>query len=65
MTRHAMNGFMNEYQAIRAAASLNVLHLDIALDSNPLLYKLPEETLQEDETLLTLYDLALTRNEEH
>ena len=27
--------------------------------------KLPEETLQEDEKLLTLYDLALTRTEEH
>ena len=26
--------------------------------------KLPEETLQEDEKLLTLYDLALTRTEE-
>jgi len=25
--------------------------------------KLPEETLQEDEKLLTLYDLALTRTE--
>ena len=26
--------------------------------------KLPEETLQEDEKLLTLYDLALTRTED-
>ena len=26
--------------------------------------KLPEETLQEDEKLLTLYDLAMTRTED-
>ena len=26
--------------------------------------KLPEETLQEDEKLLTLYDMALTRTED-
>ena len=27
--------------------------------------KLPDETLQEDEKLLTLYDMALTRSEEN
>jgi hypothetical protein len=33
-------------------------------DHHRIANKLPEETLQEDEKLLTLYDLALTRTED-
>lgn len=38
------------------------MHIEILVEDNSGA-RLPEETMQEDEKLLTLYDMALTRTE--